>query len=207
MSIPEGDASTIKFGTGLAVTDEGSSVIRVDASETALIADLTIDALTSGGFPTGEPNFFDVTGIPGTYSDLVAVVSFHSAEGTTDITFNGSTDDYYYARPYDSRVTGSTILYDTTSDTDNKIRLYPVGPAAGTDRYCQYTILIPGYAWAKTFQIQGVAVGTDTGDLVMVYDLLGGVWLDTAPITRLTVAALGASGFTDGSQLRVYGRT
>lgn len=208
-----GDASTIRFGDGLAVTDEGSSTIRVDADSPggmALIADLTIAALDSGGFPTGAPSEFDVTSIPGSYSDLLAVVSFRSAVGATDITFNNNADHYFYARPYDSRIAGSTIFYDTAADADAKIRLTPVGSDAGTDRYCHYTILLPGYAsstCAKTFQIQGVAVGTgEGGELFLVYDLRGGVWLDTAPITRLTVRAIGGGGFVDGSRLRLYGR-
>lgn len=209
--MPEGDATTIKFGDGLGVIDEGSNVIRVNASlgRTDLFADVTIDALDTGGYPTGQPNYFDITGIPGTYRDLFAVLSFQSVEGTTDVLLNNSTGDYFYASPHDP---GDKFYFDTTADADNKIRLAPVGQSAGADRWCHYTILLPGYAslnWAKTFQIQGVAVGTDTptGKLFLAYDLLGGVWLNTAPITRLTVRALGSGGFADGSRLRLYGRT
>jgi hypothetical protein len=205
-----GDASTIKFGAGLDVTDEGAGTIRVD-STVELIADVTIDALDSGGFPTGAPSAFDITGIPGTYNDLFGVLIARRVTGSPqaicDYTFNADTGFHYFQRDQYKDGVDNPAYPGGAGFADSHIRALIPGTAATAGQFAHHTFEITGYAsttWRKAIQIHNVFMGTDAaGALLFFYQLVGGSWDSTAAITQLSI---GPSGLVDGSRLRLYGR-
>lgn len=208
-----GDASTIKFGDGLDVTDEGANVIRVDvpAGRTDLLADLTINALDSGGFPTGAPSQFDITDIPSGYSALLGVMIGRLRAGSpitnSYYRFNGDTGENYYQR--NQLATGESRYFTGAfpGDATDRFTTHVPGTIATAGQFAHQSFLIPGYAsttWMKTVQIHNVFIGDDAGAPIFFYELTGGCWNSTAAIEQLTIFP---DDFADDSRLWLYGRT
>lgn len=146
----------------------------------------------------------DITSIPGTYTDLVVLLSARSARGggnaTDDLTMaiNTVTTNRTARRLYgngssalsDSHSTGfsGTLPADVTANTFGNVEIY-----------------FPNYAGStnKSFSVSGVTENNATNAQAFA---LAGLWSSTAAITGLTFSAASAN-LRSGSSVQIYGIT
>jgi hypothetical protein len=154
----------------------------------------------------------DVSGISGSYNDLVLILIARSAEtGTVDdptIRLNNDSGANYYSE----RLRGSATSASAIESLGNTAgcflgRIPAVSGVANGFGITQ--IVIPGYSsttWLKTIQWQsfGVGVAPTTGNIYTQTG--GGLWNSTAAVTRVQILSGVSAGFTIGSQLRIYGQ-
>ena len=152
-----------------------------------------ISSVTVGG---GGAASMDFTSIPGTYTDLVLVISPRATSTTATITvaFNGSaasfTGRYLQGNAASATSTTSTTLIGTSSiSTDT------------ANTFGSLQLLIPNYAGSanKTFSVDTVSENNGTTAYAQIF---GGMWSNTAAITQVTVSL---ANFAQYSTAYLYG--
>jgi hypothetical protein len=135
----------------------------------------------------------EFTGIAGTATDLLLVISGRSAASYAgdlfDLKVNGSSTGYAYRN---LRGNGSTAA-SGNGGTATYIRAYAIpGNTATADTFGNVAITIPNYAGSttKTFSIDGVgennATAADAG-------IVAGSWSGTSAITSVALTAAGGN--------------
>ncbi len=171
---------------------------------------LTLLSTTTLGSPAAS---FDVTGISGSYNDLILVLIGRSdITGTTGDTvrlrFNNDTGSNYWSEWIEAvsttAVSGATFTALTLLNAGRV-----TGSTSAANCFGSVQITVPGYAstaWHKTIHMEATAeAGTGAGATYMQRG--GGTWNSTAAINRVTVYLAGAgTNYVTGSQLRIYGR-
>jgi hypothetical protein len=157
------------------------------------IAEVTVGA--------GGAASIDFTSIPGTYTDLLLVVSTRctnsAATGPVFISFNGATTNRS-ARTLNG--TGSSVGSYTI--TDNFL-FDTVGNTATANTFNSSTIYVPNYAGStnKSFSIDTVNENNTTASNQV---LEAGIWSSTAVITSLSLSSPGYN-FVQYSTATLYG--
>lgn len=192
---PSGIAQKFKFGSGLSVTDEGSGVVRVDAPS-AVLTLLNTVTLSS-------PGVFNISGISGSYKDLIVMIIGRAAAGGFDVdnlwvSLNSDSGSNYYMK--------ATGGIEPSAATAFKAPLLP-GSNAVANAFGYSVWTLPGYSstvWNKAVQVENSGWAKAAASIV---ERLGGAWNSTAAITQIAATASSGGNFATGSQLRLYGRT
>lgn len=153
-----------------------------------LIASATVGA--------GGASSIDFSSIPGTYTDLVLVVSARATSTTASMTiaFNGSsasfTSRYLQGNgSAASSATGTTLIGNSSVSTDT------------ASTFGNLQIVIPNYSGSrnKAFSIESV---TENMAASALQQMFASIWANTAAITQIT---LNLSNFAQHSSAYLYG--
>lgn len=156
---------------------------------------------------TGSSGTMSFSSIPGTYTDLLVVLSARITRGTTYstivMTFNGS------GSGYSGKVfagDGGGVAATSSSYSGADIRSFTV-PAAGAtaNTFSNQAIYIPNYAVSvnKTVSIDSVSEGNVANAYM---ELNGGYWANTSAITSIAFTEPnGGSNFAQYSTAYLYG--
>lgn len=152
-----------------------------------------ISSVTVGAGGAASINF---TSIPGTYTDLVLVLSPRATSTTASITiaFNGSTASF----------TGRYLQGNAASATSTTSTTFIGTSSISTDTASTFgslQLLIPNYAGSanKTFLVDTVSENNGTTAYAQIF---GGMWSNTAAITEVT---LSLANFAQYSSASLYG--
>jgi hypothetical protein len=152
-----------------------------------------ISSVTVGGAGAAT---IDFTSIPGTYTDLVLMLSARATSTTATITvaFNGSAASFtnIYLQGDGSAVTsttGTTLVGNASISTNT------------ASTFGNLSILIPNYAGSanKNFSVDVVTENNSTTAFEQIFT---GVWANTAAITQVT---LSLANFAQYSNAYLYG--
>ena len=152
-----------------------------------------IASATVGG---GGAATMDFTSIPGTYTDLVLVISPRATSTTASITvsFNGSAASFTGRRlegnaSAASSTTSTTLIGTSSISTDT------------ANTFGSLQLFIPNYAGSanKTFSVDTVSENNGTTAYAQIF---GGMWSNTAVITQVTVSL---ANFAANSTAYLYG--
>lgn len=142
-----------------------------------------ISTITVGA---GGAASIDFTSIPGTYTDLMVVLSGQASNANTDgnVTFNGLTTNLSSRQLYGSgSATGS-------ANNASKILSYALANASTytANTFSNVTIYVPNYAGStnKSVSIDAVVENNATAAF---QSLIAGLWASTAAITQVTLKA------------------
>lgn len=153
-----------------------------------LISNATVGA---GGAAT-----ITFSSIPGTYTDLVLIISARATSTTSDITINFNGSSSSFSGRYLQGSGGGTS--STTSTTF-------IGRASiSTDTASTFgniQVLIPNYAGStnKSFAVETV---TENNNTTAYQQIVSGLWSNTAAITSIT---LNLANFAENSTAYLYG--
>lgn len=152
-----------------------------------------INSVTVGA---GGAATIDFSSIPGTYTDLMLVLSARATSTTATITvaFNGSSASFtnLYMQGNGSGVTsttGTTLVGNASVSTDT------------ASTFGNLSIFIPNYAGSanKNFSVDTVSENNSGTAFTQIFT---GVWANTAAITQLT---LSLANFAQHSSASLYG--
>lgn len=200
----QGLASVLPAFIAASATSHGSPQPAPPAVPAALVL-LSSTTLAANGT-------FDVQNIDQTYSDLLLVVI---ARGTANdpndvmiLRLNGDSGLNYNAIWLTGE--GATAASASSQGASN-IRAAQAMPAASAtaNRFGLYEITIGGYAsttWHKQVITRGGS-GNDNTAAQQWSEANGGVWMNTAAVTRITLQGSISPNLATGSQLRIYGRS
>ena len=148
----------------------------------------------------GGASSIDFTSIPGTFTDLLLVVSARSAvAGNLDgvvIRFNSSTTGY----------SGKSLLGSGTTATSGSTADAGLTPAAGSTAnvFSNSQTYIPNYAGStnKSYATETVTENNASG---AYQSLQAGLWSNTAAITSISLVSENASTWVQYSTATLYG--
>ena len=152
-----------------------------------------INSVTVGA---GGAATIDFSSIPGTYTDLMLVLSARATSTTATITvaFNGSSASFtnLYMQGNGSGVTsttGTTLVGNASVSTDT------------ASTFGNLSIFIPNYAGSanKNFSVDTVSENNSGTAFTQIFT---GVWANTAAITQIT---LSLANFAQYSSASLYG--
>ncbi len=149
----------------------------------------------------GSASAITLSSIPGTYTDLMLVLSIRGASsGFFGINFNGSS----------SNIT-SRILYGNGAATASEARTdtyisYGSGPSETANTFANYQIYIPNYSGStnKSWSLDGVGENNAT---TAHQTIQAGLWSQTAAITSLTINNFNTTNLAQYSSATLYGIT
>jgi len=164
---------------------------------------MAITKITEVTVGAGGAANIDFTSIPGTYTDLMIVLSGRSSRADTNdeviVRFNGSTTGYSY-----KELQGNGSSATSFGNTNNGIYRGAV-PAANytSNTFSNNQIYIPNYAGstAKSVSEDTTAENNGTGTRMTI---IAGLWSGTAAITQVTLTPEVAS-FVQYSTATLYG--
>jgi hypothetical protein len=159
------------------------------------------------GSNTGTVTF---SSIPGTYTDLLLLVSARSTRtpattgqlGSLQVRPNAATTNLStrWLRGNGSAAASST---DTALD-------FPIGPDDATnwtaDTFTSVEIYIPNYAGSTNKSLSGITTIETNGATSYMY-AVAGLWSSTAAITSVDLVEGGSNNFKSGSSFFLYGIT
>lgn len=159
---------------------------------------MSMTLISTATVGAGGAASIDFTSIPGTYTDLLIVLSSRSTvnTGVVRIAFNGSTTSFT-----------SRALQGTGSSSLSFTETNFVGHTSNSDytanSFGSHQIYIANYAGNtnKTFSSDSVAENNASANLS---NLIAGLWSNTAAITQVT---LSLSNFAQYSTASLYGIT
>jgi hypothetical protein len=152
--------------------------------------------ISSVSVGVGGAATIDLTSIPGTYTDLVLMLSARATSTTATITvaFNGSSASFtnLYLQGNGSGVTsttGTTLVGNASISTDT------------ASTFGNLSIYIPNYAGSadKNFSVDTVSENNSGTAFTQIFT---GVWANTAAITQVT---LSLANFAQHSNAYLYG--
>lgn len=166
----------------------------------------TFVAIATTTVGSGGASNIEFTSIPGTYTDLVVLVSARTNRAVYNdsikLTFNGNTSSY------SNRGLGGAgdVVFSFTnagSASVEDVNFLPGSPATAST-FGNGSIYIPNYAGSNNKSLSGDSVGennaTNAGAL-----LNAGLWSNTAAITSITLAPLNGTLFSQYSTATLYG--
>jgi len=142
--------------------------------------------------------------IPGTYDDLLCLLTGRAAGAVTNrdfnLQFNSSASNRTIRR---LRGNGSTASSDTYSSLE--VGVVP-GASATSNTFGNTEIYVPNYAGStnKSLSSTSTAENNATSAIVMA---TAGLWSDTAAITSIDLIPNGSDSFVAGSTAYLYGIT
>lgn len=155
-----------------------------------------MELITTTTVGVGGASSIDFTSIPGTYTDLLLVLSARSTvnTGVVRVSFNGSGSSF-----------SSRVLQGTGSSALSFTETTFVGHTSNSDytanTFGSHAIYIPNYAGSayKSFSVDSVA---ETNASANLSNLIAGLWSNTSAITQIT---LSLSNFAQYSTASLYG--
>jgi hypothetical protein len=165
---------------------------------------LKLIATTTVG--SGGAASIDIDNIPGTYTDLMLVLSGRSTRASEAdnvyIKINNTTADYS-ARALQGNGASASSFVDNTDPT---VYIFPVSAANATSNtFSNGVIYFPNYSGStnKSFSTDSVTENNAT----TAYQTIGaGIWANTAAITRITLSN-DVGNFVQHTTATVYGIT
>jgi len=157
------------------------------------IAEVTVGA--------GGAASIDFTSIPGTYTDLMVLVSSRASDGYPDtgcsVTFNGLSTNRSRRTLYG---TGSAAASSTASD----IAFFTNASTATANAFTNAQIYVPNYAGStnKSVSIDGM---NEQNATYALGGITAGLWSSTAAITQLTLTPATATNWLQYSTATLYG--
>lgn len=159
----------------------------------------------------GASGTFDVSSISGSYSDLLVVLITRGTNAAINenlsAQFNGDTAAHYDREML--RVSGNSAAAATQTQGSTQLGIGPTTAASSPANTFGVTELhIYGYAsttWNKTTAWQSAAK-QDTTSGNEFSETGGGLWVNTAALTRVQVFGANTTNLAAGSQMRIYGR-
>jgi len=156
---------------------------------------LSISKLAEVTVGAGGASSIDFTSIPGTYTDLMVVMSIrnNNTSAFTDIRFNGSTGS------------GIFIYGNGASATSLNVSAnYVVATSAYTaNTFGNATVYIPNYASTTTNKSFSIDAVSENNSTTAYQSLTAGIWSNTAAINQITLGA--ANGVAQYSSATLYG--
>lgn len=151
----------------------------------------------------------DFTSIPGTYTDLMVVLSLrvNNASNGTDalVQFNSDSTGANYSW---RRFTGNGA---TASDSGSGYRLLGLtnGGAETSNTFGSMSAYIPNYTGStqKTYSVDTITENNSAIGNTYFQQLVAGKWTGTAAITSLTINLNGSQAFVQYSSATLYGIT
>lgn len=156
---------------------------------------------------------FDVSGIAGTYNDLILVANVRGTRASFSdelaLRFNNDSGASQYFRQQISGLSTTASAAATgaaTAITTSGGALTAASSPSGA--FAVWEATIQGYAstsWTKSVLWRGFSYDDPgAGSQLTVHG--GGQWLSTTAITRVQIFGLTTANLLTGSQLRIYGR-
>jgi hypothetical protein len=160
------------------------------------------------GSNTATVTFSD---IPGTFTDLLIVVSARSTRsstvGNSNFYFNGSAANLTvrYLLSYETNFQNGTFL------TDSALSHYTPGANATASTFSNTEIYIPNYAGStnKSVSITNSWSGNSSSDYNYTNMIAAGLWSSSSAITSVSFSnrALDSANYATGSSFFLYGIT
>lgn len=153
---------------------------------------------------SGGAASIDFTSIPGTYTDLMIVMSARNTNAVASyysvIKFNGS------ATSFTNRSLGGNGSSAYSFTTPGNFAGEMSGASATSNTFGNGTIYIPNYAGSsnKSFSIDAVSENNGT---TAQQDIGAGLWSNTAAITSITLTPDGGYNYAQYSTASLYGIT
>jgi hypothetical protein len=155
----------------------------------------------------GGASTIDFTSIPGTYTDLVLILSARSnlASGswaTSYIQFNGSTTGY---SDKGLAGNGATAFSFSNAGSTTKAFVGDIPMANNTaSTFSNHTIYIPSYAGSTNKSISVDSVQENNGTTSQA-DLIAALWSNTAAITSIKLLLDAGQSFVQYTTASLYG--
>jgi hypothetical protein len=160
-----------------------------------------IQTITVG---SGGSASIDFTSIPGTYTDLLVVVSGRSTASVTaaniSVKFNGSSTGYSTVNIWGN---GSAAQNDSSSTTFLYGSVGATGASATASVFGNSSFYIPNYAGSTNKSVSMGLVAEDNATLGYV-GMVAGLWSNTAAITQITFT-LNTGNYAQYSSASLYG--
>jgi hypothetical protein len=160
-----------------------------------------------------SPGTFDVPSISGSYNDLILILIGRSAfSGGTDdpmIRLNNDSGSNYNHVRYSAGGGGAITAGNMAAGTFSYVGYLP-GATADASLFSVSEIILYGYAstaWKKSWYWTSYAPTSISSGNGNYFRNGGGMWNNTAAITRVGIVTANAANLVTGSQLRIYGRT
>lgn len=153
---------------------------------------------------SGGASSIDFTSIPGTFTDIVIVLSLRStrtsaADDPVKIEINGSATGF---------TTRELLGLGSSAESNTRTNrlYYSDSNAATANTFSNATVYIPNYAGStnKSYSVDGVSENNATA---AIQDIAAGIWANTAAITSLKFVSDTASNFVQYSTATLYGIT
>jgi hypothetical protein len=210
----KGDLLAASADNTLARVAVGSNgqVLTADSAQTAGVKWATpaaASALTLLSTTTlGSAGTFDITGISGSYNDLIVVLIGRSAGtgGLVNMLLNNDTGGNYN----NERIVGSGTSVAAAESRGATSWAYSTLPGSGdlANSFVALCWTFLGYSsttWLKMILWEhALVLSASAGQLNN--NRSSGYWNSTAAINRITVTAAAGADLATGSQLRIYGR-
>lgn len=153
---------------------------------------------------------FDVSGIPGTYNDLLLILMVRSARtGTTldtlRLRLNNDSGNNYGVQRINASGTAVGASEESTQPHMWVGNMATTASPAGIFQFIR--IYLPGYAstsWKKPAWVNNNNSSNITSSLKPM-NIFNGLWNSTAAIDRITLFGGAVANLEVGSQLRIYG--
>jgi hypothetical protein len=163
-----------------------------------------ISTITVGA---GGASSIDFTSIPGTYTDLMVVLSARtSSADVTDyatFTFNGNTTGYTYRYLFGNGGIGAGV-FSSSGSRSNMLGPIVVGANATSNTFGNAQIYIPNYAGStnKSISIDGVMEQNATEAYAQLW---AGLWSNTSAITQVTLTPNTGPNWAQYTTATLYG--
>lgn len=159
-----------------------------------------ISSVTVGAGGAANISF---TGIVGTFTDLICVVSLRSGGANTLVTFNGDTGANYTYKYL--RGTGSAASSNGFSGNANLQQVQSTSSGDTASTFSNGLIYIPNYSGSNAKSVSFDAV-TENNAAAAFQQIESGLWSGTAAITTITITPSSGT-FDQYSTAYLYGLT
>lgn len=209
---------TNRTGTTLTVVGAQAGTTASDHATTAVIVGGIFPAAVLGKFTvqlaqtvtSGSATSVDFQDIPGSYTTLIIAFSVRTTASVASAGMNMKVNNDGTSGNYSSSqylfVGGTSVSANTVASSSAGGFCANVTGATATSGFDAIgTIRIQAYA-GTTFKKKFLTLQTysESGSDCAIFEI-GGAWLSTSAITRLTFTLDSSDAFLDGSQITIYG--
>lgn len=153
---------------------------------------------------------FDLTSIPGTYTQLLLMLWIRSAAAavtsdTINLRFNNLSTGIYYFQRIEASATAVSGAESLAATAGRVMRATAATSTA--NRYSSTTVTIPNYANTTDHKnwLSGGFWPTGTGTGTLEDFISGGVCADTGAVSRITILSATGANLKAGSRATLYG--
>jgi hypothetical protein len=166
----------------------------------------TYVAIATTTVGSGGASSIDFQSIPGTYTDLLLVISGRTAlndiRDVVKMTFNNNTSNNYTRKEIEGDGASAASYSETT--TNGFQYIYVPSATGTTSTFGNCLVYIPNYTSSnnKSFYVDNVEERNSTTAYAC---LMAGLWSNTAVINRITLTSQNSSNFVQHSTATLYG--